>query len=111
MRDGILGGLALCVLALSAAHAGGLPTMSESEMCRIIRGDIARYLAAGHPCACPYNLTRTGKLCDRLSAWSKPGGAAPRCYLEDVTDEREPDVRGGPVRKTPGPPPSCRPIS
>jgi hypothetical protein len=111
MRVGILGGLALGALALSAAHAGGLPAMTESDMCRIIRGDIVRYLATGHPCACPYNVTRTGKLCDRLSAWSKPGGAAPRCYLEDVTDEREPDVRGGPVRKTPGPPPPCQPIS
>ncbi len=85
--------------------------MTESEMCRIIRGDIARYLSTGHPCACPYNLKRNGKPCGTVSAWSRPGGAAPRCYLDDVTDEREPEVHGGPVRKTPGPPPPCLPIS
>lgn len=38
-------------------------------------------------CACPYNVDRAGRRCGVRSAYSKPGGARPMCYLSDVTDE------------------------
>ncbi len=31
-------------------------------------------------CDCPYDLTRKGKRCGKRSAYSRPGGASPRCY-------------------------------
>jgi len=111
MRGAILGGVVLVAAAIGGARAGGLPTIATAEACRIILGDIAAYQATGRPCACPYSFTRAGKPCGRLSAWAKPGGAAPRCYLDDVTDERVPDVRGGPARQTWPQPPPCRPAS
>ena len=63
MRGATLGGMILFALALSAAHAGGLPATTDSDKCRIIRSDIARYLATGHPCACPYSINRAGRAC------------------------------------------------
>lgn len=38
-------------------------------------------------CPCPYNSTRNGSACGRRSAYSKPGGYAPLCYRQDVTNE------------------------
>jgi hypothetical protein len=52
----------------------------------IIRQSIARYQATGHPCACPYNMMRNGRSCGDRSAYSRPGGASPLCYANDVSD-------------------------
>lgn len=35
-------------------------------------------------CPCPYNTMKNGRLCGKRSAWSKPGGASPLCYLSDI---------------------------
>jgi hypothetical protein len=43
------------------------------------------YYATGHPCACPDDSMRNGKKCGSRSAYSRPGGAAPLCYVQDVT--------------------------
>ncbi|WP_457363764.1 hypothetical protein [Pseudomonas sp. TE3610] len=51
---------------------------------RIITESIATYPSV---CACPYNRARNGSSCGRRSAYSKPGGYAPICYREDVSDE------------------------
>jgi hypothetical protein len=51
----------------------------------IIRESIATYQASGRPCACPYNSARNGSSCGARSAYSRPGGAAPACYPEDVS--------------------------
>jgi hypothetical protein len=52
----------------------------------IIRDSIAKYQATGHPCASPYNLMRNGRQCGDRSAYSRPGGASPLCYPQDVSD-------------------------
>lgn len=49
----------------------------------IIRESIAEY--PGN-CPCPYNTARNGSRCGGRSAYSRPGGHAPKCYPSDVTD-------------------------
>jgi hypothetical protein len=44
-----------------------------------------QYYATGHPCACPDDVMRNGRRCGGTSAYSRPGGAAPLCYLTDVS--------------------------
>jgi hypothetical protein len=36
----------------------------------------------GQGCPCPYDLDRRGNECGGRSAYSRPGGAAPVCYVE-----------------------------
>jgi hypothetical protein len=43
------------------------------------------YHSTGHPCACPDDRMRNGRTCGGRSAYSRPGGAAPLCYPQDVT--------------------------
>lgn len=51
----------------------------------IIQASRAQYHAGGRPCACPDDRTRGGQSCGGRSAYSRPGGAAPLCYVKDVT--------------------------
>jgi len=51
----------------------------------IVQASRDRYYATGHPCACPEDLMRNGKVCGGRSAYSRPGGAAPLCYPTEVT--------------------------
>lgn len=43
------------------------------------------YYATGRPCACPDDVMRNGRRCGAHSAYSKPGGADPLCYVSDVS--------------------------
>lgn len=38
-------------------------------------------------CPCPYNTDRAGRRCGKRSAYSRPGGASPICYPEDITPD------------------------
>ena len=38
-------------------------------------------------CACPYQVMSNGNKCGNKSAYSKPGGYAPLCYISDINDE------------------------
>lgn len=49
---------------------------------QIIQESIASYPG---PCACPYSTARNGSRCGSRSAYSRPGGASPLCYPDDVT--------------------------
>jgi len=51
----------------------------------IVQASRNQYYATGHPCACPDDLMRNGQRCGGRSAYSRPGGAAPLCYPQDVT--------------------------
>jgi hypothetical protein len=51
----------------------------------IIQVSRDQYHAGGRPCACPDDTARNGSACGGRSAYSRPGGAAPLCYLTDVT--------------------------
>ena len=56
---------------------------SDAEIKReIIRQSLASYTGN---CPCPYNSDRAGRSCGRRSAYSRPGGASPVCYEQDVT--------------------------
>jgi hypothetical protein len=84
-----LGGrAAAAAIAVSAAlFAFGVPAAAQSDSAikqRIIRESIANYSGS---CPCPYNTDRAGRRCGGRSAYSRPGGAAPICYAEDVTPE------------------------
>jgi hypothetical protein len=57
---------------------------SRSEIAAIlIERSIANYRGN---CPCPESRDRAGRRCGARSAYSKPGGAAPLCYVSDVTD-------------------------
>jgi hypothetical protein len=61
---------------------------SASEIAaRIVRESRNAYYATGHPCACPDDLMRNGRRCGGNSAYSRPGGAEPLCYVADVSNE------------------------
>ncbi len=61
----------------------------------IIRECAAIYHATGHPCACPEDRARNGSRCGARSAYSKPGGAEPRCYVKDVSAQEVSAYRAG----------------
>lgn len=61
-----------------------LPVVSTSVIIqRIIAESIAAYPGS---CPCPYNTDRGGRRCGKRSAYSKPGGYAPICFSQDVTE-------------------------
>ncbi len=63
------------------------PSMAQSDYeikQRIIEQSIRNYSGS---CPCPYNRDRAGRRCGKRSAYSRPGGASPICYPEDVTLE------------------------
>jgi hypothetical protein len=63
-------------------------TLSSSAIVLlIIQQSRTAYYATGHPCACPDDKMRNGRRCGGNSAYSKPGGATPKCYPNDVTAE------------------------
>lgn len=37
----------------------------------------------GQGCQCPYDYDKRGNICGARSAYSRPGGASPRCYVGD----------------------------
>jgi hypothetical protein len=86
---------ALVALALAASPAlARSPTLTSDQVRQhIIQQSVVDYHATGHPCACPYDRERNGRMCGRVSAYSRPGGAAPLCYPQDVSDGMVADWR------------------
>ena len=56
-------------------------TKSPEQM---IQESIAQYPGK---CPCPYSTMSNGKRCGKRSAYSKPGGYEPLCYVSDITDQ------------------------
>lgn len=56
----------------------------------LIEESIARY--PGN-CPCPYNVDRAGSRCGKRSAYSRPGGASPLCYISDISDDMVKEYR------------------
>jgi len=81
-RRRALGAIAAAALTLIAAPASAR-TLSDPE----IRQAVIRESLASYPgnCPCPYNVDRRGHACGRRSAYSRPGGYSPICYVTDVT--------------------------
>jgi hypothetical protein len=80
MRGFTISGAALILGCMVAT-----PAFAQSDAQirqRIIRESIASYSGA---CPCPYNVMRNGRSCGGRSAYSRPGGAAPICYAQDIS--------------------------
>ncbi len=80
--------LAVCVAAAALATASSAfareSRLTDDEVKqRIISESIKAYPGT---CACPYSTMRNGHRCGGRSAHSKPGGRAPICYANNVTD-------------------------
>jgi len=85
--------VALTLIFPAFALQPGHSQQDDQAKQAIIQQSIAAYNATGHPCACPYQTDRAGHSCGRRSAYSRPGGAAPLCYAEDVTSGMVSDWR------------------
>ena len=48
---------------------------------QMIKESIANYPGK---CPCPYSIMSNGKKCGKRSAYSKPGGYEPLCYISDI---------------------------
>ena len=55
----------------------------------IIKESIANYPGK---CPCPYSIMSNGQKCGKRSAYSKPGGYEPVCYLSDISGEGKKSV-------------------
>jgi len=51
----------------------------------LVQASRQTYYASGRPCACPDDAMRNGRRCGARSAYNRPGGAQPLCYVSDVT--------------------------
>jgi SH3-like domain-containing protein len=61
------------------------PQISDATIVeQIIAQSIANY--SGN-CPCPFNTDRAGRRCGKRSAYSRPGGASPICFVGDVTPD------------------------
>jgi hypothetical protein len=77
--------LALAALYVWASVAHAQSLTNAQVACKIIVASRNAYYATGHPCACPYDHARNGNVCGGRSAYSRPGGAEPKCYPKDVS--------------------------
>ena len=77
------GAAALAALGFAVVAVPAEARKSDAEIRRaIVERSIANY--EGN-CPCPYNRDRAGRSCGRRSAYSRPGGASPKCYPSDVS--------------------------
>jgi hypothetical protein len=76
---------AVALLVVGVIPAAGETLTGQQIAERIINDSRSAYYASGHPCACPDDHARNGSLCGGRSAYSRPGGAEPKCYPQDVT--------------------------
>jgi len=78
--------IAVITFALLAALAPAHAQLSDQQIAEaIVKQSREAYYATGHPCACPEDRARNGSRCGGRSAYSRPGGAMPKCYVSDVT--------------------------
>jgi hypothetical protein len=87
--------VALVVVALSCFGSISGQTSKPSKSDAQIRDQIIKASVNGYSgsCPCPYNVDRAGKRCGRRSAYSRPAGASPLCYPEDVTQRMVDEYR------------------
>jgi hypothetical protein len=69
-----------------AKHKAELALTAAAIAAIIVKASRDQYHATGRPCACPDDLMRNGRACGGRSAYSRPGGAAPLCHPNDVSE-------------------------
>jgi hypothetical protein len=77
----------LCLIALLAASvsssAQAAKPLKDAQIKEaLVKASIASYSGS---CPCPFNVDRAGRRCGKRSAYAKPGGKSPICYVADVT--------------------------
>jgi len=78
--------LAFVWFVVSPAVAQEASKLTDQQIiASIIQESRQTYHASGRPCACPDDSARNGSRCGGRSAHSRPGGASPKCYPQDVT--------------------------
>jgi hypothetical protein len=76
----------MLLMAFAASAFAQSSVLSHQQVAaKIVPGERQDYYATGHPCACPDDHARNRSMCGRRSAYSRPGGAEPKCYVSDVT--------------------------
>jgi hypothetical protein len=82
---------AVVVVALWTADGFAQRAASDDEIRKMmIEESISGYRGN---CPCPYNLASNGSRCGGRSAWSRPGGAKPICYENEIADQMIADFR------------------
>jgi hypothetical protein len=81
MRKILISALALLTLVI-VAHAQALTDKQIAD--RIIADSRQAFHTTGGPCACPDDQERNGSRCGSRSAYRRPGGVSPKCFLQDV---------------------------
>lgn len=85
----------VAALILAASPAWTRVPQSDAEIAGAIIQECAAIYHASRPCACPEDHARNGSRCGKRSAYSRPGGAAPLCYVSDVSAGEIADYRAG----------------
>jgi hypothetical protein len=80
-------GAFLCAGLLATSAFAQAPLSDEQIASIVVQASRDAYYRTGHPCACPEDSARNGSRCGGRSAYSRPGGAAPYCYVADVKKE------------------------
>jgi hypothetical protein len=84
-RSLILSALILWLPFAALGQSAPKPQLTDQQIGEIrVRESREAYYRTGHPCACPEDLARNGTRCGKRSAYSRPGGAEPYCYVTDV---------------------------
>jgi hypothetical protein len=76
------------IFALTTATFAQSPLTDQQIATIIVKESRDAYYRTGHPCACPEDSARNGSRCGKRSAYSRPGGAEPYCYVTDVPKEK-----------------------
>ncbi len=81
-------GLTVQDLKLSPTHAqdaGTTRTLTEPRRVRVPKIATQRSTKANPNCPCPYDVAFDGNPCKGRSAYAKPGGDEPACYVGETT--------------------------
>lgn len=96
----------VCIVPVWTQVAKPVPALTDGQIkAQIVQQSIASYAGS---CPCPFNRDRAGRSCGRRSAYSRPGGAAPLCYVSDVTQKMVDDYRSARGLKRPAVAPASR---
>jgi hypothetical protein len=76
-----------CLSSLATAESRPKALSDAAIAAAIVQDSRSAYYATGHPCACPDDHMRNGRLCGGTSAYIRPGGAHPLCSATDVSPE------------------------
>ncbi|WP_199336917.1 hypothetical protein [Oscillatoria sp. FACHB-1407] len=63
------------LLIASSLLIGSFPTLAQVP---------SRQPTTGQGCQCPYDIDAAGRRCGGRSAYSRPGGASPICYMDEA---------------------------